>query len=456
MPYYPRHIDQPLMEWKAARLHQPLLLRGARQVGKTAAVRRLGTTFAHFVEVNLEKQPSLCQLFTPDIDVHRTCDMLSGTLGQPIVAGETLLFIDEIQVSREAIMSLRYFREDYPELHVIAAGSLLEFTLSDLPSFGVGRIRSLYMYPFSFDEFLTAQGMERQVAYKRAASSAQPLPEAAHRALVAQLRTFYLVGGMPQAVCTWIDTHDFLQVARIHSDILDTYQDDFAKYRRRITPVLLRQVWRSVALQAGSKFVYTQAARDIPSATVKEALHLLTLAGLIIPVRHTDGTGLPLGAEENAAYTKYLFFDLGCMQTLLGTPAADTLLSSDTDLVNRGPVSEVFAGLELQKYSDCFCRHELHYWQNMSRNAQAEVDYLTAHEGHVLPIEVKTGTRGSMQSLWIFMRKRALTKAVRTSLEPFAHLIYADPEQNDSERHVDVVPLYALSHLTGSAGSSLR
>lgn len=152
MAYYSRNIDEKLLEWKDAPRRKPLLIRGARQVGKSTAVRQLGKAFKYFVEVNLERQPTIQQLFTKDIDVRRTCEGISATLGIPIVAGETLLFLDEIQVSQEAIMSLRYFKEDYPELHVIAAGSLLEFTLEELPSFGVGRIRSLYMYPFSFDE----------------------------------------------------------------------------------------------------------------------------------------------------------------------------------------------------------------------------------------------------------------------------------------------------------------
>ena len=197
MKYYKRNIDKKLLEWKTSQRRKPLLIRGARQVGKSSAVRQLGKEFKYFVEINLESQPSIRGLFPKDIDVHRTCEGISATTGIPILPGETLLFIDEIQVSQEAIMSLRYFKEDYPELHVIAAGSLLEFTLEELPSFGVGRIRSLYMYPFSFDEFLMAQGLETTVSYKHQASPSSPLPDAVHNKLVEQLKTFYLVGGMP-------------------------------------------------------------------------------------------------------------------------------------------------------------------------------------------------------------------------------------------------------------------
>ncbi len=447
MEYCKRNIDQKLLEWKASPRKKPLLIRGARQVGKSTAVRQLGKTFKYFVEVNLERQPSVRQLFTKDIDVYRTCEAISAMTGVPVVAGETLLFIDEIQTSQEAIMSLRYFKEDYPDLHVIAAGSLLEFTLEELPSFGVGRIRSLYMYPFSFDEFLEAQGLDRLVDYKRKGSSDSPLPEAIHNKLTEQLKSFYLVGGMPAAVTEWIESKSYLECIRVHNDILDTYQDDFSKYKARVSPALLRKVLRSVALQAGSKFVFRQVADDLHSSVIREALHLLTLAGLITPVTHSDGNGLPLGAEENGRYTKYLFLDLGLMQTMLGTPASEVLLASDMDFVNKGAASEMFVGQELVKNHDCFQKAEMYYWQNLSRGANAEIDYLEAKDGKVLPVEVKAGTRGSMQSLWLFMRKKGLVNAVRTSLENFGKFDYEDKEDGNAVRHVDVIPLYALSNL---------
>ena len=447
MAYYKRNIDAKLLEWKDSVRRKPLLIRGARQVGKSTAVRQLGKEFKYFVEVNLESQPSIKQHFTKDIDVHRTCEAISATMGIPFVAGETLLFIDEIQVSQEAIMSLRYFKEDYPELHVIAAGSLLEFALEELPSFGVGRIRSLYMYPFSFDEFLLAQGLDTTVVFKRKATSTSPLPEAVHNMLVEQLKSFYLVGGMPAAVTEWIESKSYIECTHIHNDILDTYQDDFSKYKSRVSPALLRKVLRSVALQAGSKFVFRQVADDIHSSVIKDALHLLALAGLIKPVTHSDGNGVPLGAEENSSYTKYLFLDLGLMQTMLGTPAANILLSSDVDFVNKGAASEMFAGLELVKNHDCFQKAEMYYWQNLSRGTNAEIDYLVTRNGVVLPIEVKASTRGSMQSLWLFMRKKGLHNAIRTSLENFGEFEYADNEVHDAVRHVDIVPLYALSNL---------
>lgn len=447
MAYYRRHIDQQLRDWKDAARRKPLLIRGARQVGKSTAVRELGKSFRYFVEINLEKQPGLRHFFTANINVRQTCEKLSSTLALPIVPGETLLFIDEIQTSAEAIMSLRYFKEDYPELHVIAAGSLLEFALEELPSFGVGRIRSLYMYPFSFDEFLLAQGLDLKVDFKKKATPDQPLPPMAHTDLIEQLRTFYLVGGMPAAVTEWLETRNLLEVVHVHRDIIDTYQDDFAKYKKRVSPIVLRQVLRSVAMQAGSKFVCAQAIPEAKSVVVKDALHLLTLAGLVHPVIHTAANGLPLGAEANTNLSKYLFFDLGVMQTMLNLPAAQILMASELDFVNKGGASEMFAGLELLKYDSHLSKAELYYWHRPDRKSQAEVDYVIAHNGKVLPIEVKASTQGGMQSLWRFLRDHKLKHAVRTSLENFGQFFYYDKEAEGAERQVEIIPLYALSNL---------
>lgn len=445
MAYYRRHIDEELLEWKNDPEKKPLLIRGARQVGKSTAIRELGKSFKYYVEVNLEKQPFLADLFTKNIDVKLTCSKLSATLAIPIEAGNTLLFIDEIQVSKQAIMYLRYFKEEFPELHIVAAGSLLEFTLEELSSFGVGRIRSLYMYPFSFDEFLSAQGLQMQVDFKRKANPGEPLPLALHTSLCEQLRSFILVGGMPAAVAEWVNHHDYLRCSRIQGDIVNTYLDDFSKYKRRISPDVLRLVVQSVVSQVGAKFVMSKAIPDVHSSVVKEALRLLSMAGLIIPVRHSDGNGLPLGAEVNPSFTKYLFIDTGLMMNLQSMPFKDILLATDVELVNKGAIAEMLAGLEIIKYSDCFIKLESYYWQQNSRMGNAEVDYLISHEGRVLPIEVKASTRGSMQSLYLFMRKKHLTDAIRTSLENFASFKYVDNEDDGVTRNIRVVPLYALS-----------
>ncbi len=438
--YYKRQIDSVLAAWKSSARHKPILLRGARQVGKSSAVRELGKSFEHFIEINLEGNKSLCSLFGDNLDVKQICVQIASIYNTPIVPGKTLLFIDEIQASARAIASLRFFWEQYPELHVIAAGSLLEFALRDLPSFGVGRIHSLFMYPFSFDEFLMASGKEMLLDYKRQEGHSQkPLPEAFHQELISQLRTYYLVGGMPEAVSQWLDGNDYAKCQVVQNDILISYQDDFKKYKSRINPEVLRKTMFSVARQAGSKFVYGNVDGEFDSKSIKNALGLLSLAGLIIPVTHTSANGLPLGAEVNEKFRKYLFLDVGLMQTLLNLSSRDVLLSDAVDFVNKGGVSEMFAGLELIKYQDTSRPAELYYWQRESKNAQAEVDYVMAVNGKIIPIEVKANRSGSMQSFHLFMNQKQSDYGVRTSLENFG-----------SYDKIRVIPLYALSAIRES------
>ncbi len=435
--YFWRSIDAELLAWKESEDRKPLLLRGARQVGKSSAIRHLGKSFRHFIEINLEKRLDVLQLFSDNMDVRAICTQISVIYQTPIVPGETLLFIDEIQESERAIVALRYFYEDYPELHVVAAGSLLEFTLKELPSFGVGRIRSLYLYPFSFDEFLAAQGLQEQLAYKREeAEKMEPLSEPLHDAMVNQLRSFYIVGGMPAVVASWVKTGDYRRCIMLQNDIMATYQDDFKKYKSRISPLLLWQVLKSVVLQAGNKFVYAGVEGQYDTKRIKEALSLLELAGIVQPVIHTAANGLPLGAEINPRYQKYLMLDMGLMLSMLDMRPEDILLGNSVDFVNKGGLSEVFAGLELMKYAPAWKNAELYYWQRAERNAQAEVDYVIARQGNIIPLEVKASRSGSMQSLYRFLEIKHASYGIRTSLE-------ASSEYNK----VKVYPLYALSSI---------
>jgi uncharacterized protein len=435
--YFKRHIDNYLEQWKTDPNRKPLLVRGARQVGKSSAIRQFSKKFKYFLEVNLDKQKNVKLLFVENLDIKLLCSQLSAIYNTPIIAGETLLFFDEIQESEQAIASLRYFYEDFSDLHVIAAGSLLEFALKELPSYGVGRIRSLYMYPFSFDEFLWAQGLLQSVEFKkRQSDNEQPMPLALHQELVALLRSFYLVGGMPEAVQVWVEQKDFAKCATVHNDILDTYLEDFSKYKTRISPLILSNTLKSVALQAGNKFVYSEVGSELNSTFVKEALELLSLAGLIIPVIHTSANGLPLGAEINPKYRKFLFLDIGLMQSLLGLQPKDILLSNEIDFVNKGGLSEIFAGLELVKYSSYLKKPELYYWQRTERNAQAEVDYVISQQSKIYPIEVKANKSGSMQSMYKFIESKGCDFGYRVSLESFANY-----------KNVAILPLYALSNL---------
>lgn len=454
--YYERIIDRHLKEWAERPVHKPVLLRGARQVGKSTAVRHLGKMFKYFVEINLEKQPSYIELFKQDLDVKRIVPQLAAMCGTPIVANETLLFIDEIQESQEAIMALRYFKEDMPNLHVIAAGSLLEFVLDDIPTFGVGRIHSMYMYPMTFDEFLQANGEQLLLDARNQANTNQPLPTPLHDKLVALVRTFMLVGGMPEAVAKWAETHDYLLCQEVQDDIISGYEADFPKYKKKIDPQLLAATMRSAATQVTNKFVYAQVPGNNKTADVKKALDLLIKAGIVIPVTHTDANGLPLGDEADESYRKLLLLDTGLMLRLLNMTMGDTsvitthiLTATAADLVNKGPMAEMLAGLELLHYRSPNLRHDLFYWVRQAKNSLAEIDYLLSRDMKVLPLEVKAGVQGGMKSLWDFMRDKKLSQAIRCSLEDFGHFDYIDPKADNAVRHVEIVPLYAISQING-------
>lgn len=422
-------------------------------MGKSTAVRHLGETFDNFVEINFEKQPEYKEVFKSNLVVERIVSEISAISAQPIVAGKTLLFLDEIQECQEAITSLRFFKEDMPGLHVIAAGSLLEFALAELPTFGVGRIHSIYMYAMTFDEFLLADGESILLEQKRKASPDRPLPEPLHGKLTALIRSYFLVGGMPEAVGKWVETHDYLQCQEVQDDIISGYEDDFPKYRKKIDPVLLRQTLRSVASQVTKKFSYSAVGGGYRTEEVKKALEMLLLSGICIPVVRTDANGFPLGSESDLSFRKILILDSGLLLRLLNLSSVDVakisgeiLTENATDLVNKGPLAEMVAGLEMLRYKTPDLRHELYYWVRLAKNSQAEIDYIEAKDG-VLPIEVKAGMKGGMKSLWIFMREKGLGSAVRCSLENFDKFEYMDTVASDAIRKVDIYPLYAISNL---------
>lgn len=371
----------------------------------------------------------------------------------PIEEGKTLLFLDEIQECPEAIMALRFFKEDYPGLHVIAAGSLLEFTLQELPTFGVGRIHTLFMYPMTFDEFLNANNENGLISIKRQADSQHPLDAAFHEKLIEYFRIYLLVGGMPEAVLAWIKTHNFNQCSHIQEDIILTYEDDFSKYKKRVSPDLLRTTLHGICHQPGEKITFKQISADYRSSQIREAVRLLTLAGLVIPVIATSGNGIPLDAEANEKNMKILLLDSGLLLSVLqleGNLAQHLveliMTGSPQDLVNKGGLVEMVAGLELLRNKPCVQRQKMFYWEK-SGNSIAEIDYLDTFHLKVTPIEIKSGTQGGMKSLWQFMREKRLTEAIRCSFENFGEFTYTDPQADNAERHITIIPLYALENL---------
>jgi predicted AAA+ superfamily ATPase len=445
MQYLRRNIDAVLQEWSRedASERKPLLLRGARQVGKSSAVRQLGKQFKYFVEINFDENREVGQFFDTTLSPQDICSQLALYYRTPIVPGETLLFFDEVQSCQPALAKIRYFYEKYPKLHLIAAGSLLEFTLEEIPSFGVGRIRSFFMYPFSFDEFLPALGEGMLAEAIRNASPERPLPGPIHRQVLEHFKIFLICGGMPEAVSQYVRTGDLLKGEVVLNDLINTLKDDFAKYRKRVSPILLHEVFESVTHQAAGKFVYERAAPGTSAAQVRQTLELLIKAGLVHPVTHTAANGIPLGAEANQKYRRMIPCDTGIFLQLLGL-RSEILPAGDFKAINQGALAEIFAGLELIKAASGFTRQELYCWQRSAGSSDAagsvrgnaQVDYIIQKGICFVPVEVKAGTRGTMQSLRIFLREKQIKRGVRTSLENFGH--YED---------IDVYPLYAIGNL---------
>ena len=444
--YINRAIDRALLEWKEKSNRKPLLLRGARQIGKSTAVRQLGKQFDYYIEANFEKNSSLKSLFTSNLAVKDIAAGIGNLYSTPIVPGKTLLFLDEIQSCPEAIHSLWFFKEDFPELHVVAAGSLLELALKeDTQTYGVGRIQSLYMYPLSFDEFLVATGHSMWVSAKQIANANQPVQEALHEQLTNSFRTFLMTGGMPASVVAWLETNDYLASQEEIENIADSYYEDFKKYAKKISPDLLTAVLQSAVLQIGSKFVYSHVEGGYSIYDIKKALGFLCDAGILSQVQHTAANGLPLGVEINKKFTKYILLDSGLLLCLLNMNMGsrqqiteDILTATATDLINKGSLTEMVAGLEQIKYASPKRKYPLYYWENLAKGTTAEVDYILSRDMQIVPLEVKAGTSGKMKSLRFFMEKKKITHAIRCSLENFSRL------ENDG---IDIIPLYALSNL---------
>lgn len=417
--YYSRNIDSELENWKQLSSRKPLILRGARQVGKSSAVRNLASLFVHYVEINFDEDNTIHKLFDNNQTPEEICQQLSLLTNTPIIEGKTLLFLDEIQACIPAIASLRYFYEKLPNLHVIAAGSLLEFVLAELPSFGVGRVRSLFVYPFSFSEFLTAQGEDRLRKLISEASAQTPIPDIIHAKLTKILKTFLIVGGMPEAVNSFIENGDLIEVQRVLNDLIISIQDDFSKYKNSVPTARVREVFDAIAQQTGTKFTYTYPNSTLNNKQIKEALSLLTMAGLVYPVIHSDSNGIPLGAQINPKKRKFLFLDCGLLQRILGLQPTDILLEETLKNINKGNIAELFVGLELLKTASPYEKQSLYYWHREAKNSQAEVDYVIQIGKQIVPIEVKSGTKGGMKSMRIFLDEKNVDLGIRISLENY-------------------------------------
>lgn len=401
-----RVIEHYLWEWKGEPGRKSLLLRGARQVGKTFTVRRFGETFESFFEVNFEKEPGLGSVFEPDLDPHRIIRDLALARDTRIIPQETLLFLDEIQQVPRAITALRYFYEEMPELHVVAAGSLLDFAIEEV-GIPVGRVQSLHMYPMSFLEFLTAKGQSLAVEALIQHSASEPLNEAVHGKLLREQGEYLAVGGMPEAVQEWVEHEDLRRCNRVHERLANTFRQDFAKYSKEHQIKYVDLVFSETPRMLGQKFVFSRLAGTWRRRDLQPALELLAKASIVHPVLQTAATGVPLGAEANSAQFKVLFLDVGLAESLLGFDGGRWILDHEATFANAGALAEAFVGQELLAYGPVHRRTELYYWHREARSSSAEVDYIVSAGQQVIPIEVKSGTRGGLKSMRLFLTSRS-------------------------------------------------
>lgn len=402
-----------LVDWLNSKTRKPLIVRGARQVGKTWLIRDLAKSMQRrLVELNFEKRPDFESLFSSN-EPKEIIANIAASQGA-IDPSNTILFLDEIQVVPHLLAKLRWFAEEMPELPVIAAGSLFDFALADHEfSMPVGRIGYMYLEPLSFEEFLEAIGRKELREYLESYHLSKEVPEAIHKELTTALKEYLVVGGMPAAVSSWSNDKNLQTINQIHFDLIATYREDFAKYRGRLNTNRLEDILTSIPLQLGKKFVYSHVNSQVNAPSLRQALDLMTKARVCHQVFATAANGLPLGAEVKEKFFKVILLDCGLVSAELGLSLHQLRSVSELILVNSGGLAEQFVGQQLRTLFPSFASPSIHYWQRIETHSNAEVDYVIQHKNQMIPIEVKAGKTGTLKSLHQFMLCKKKNLAVR-------------------------------------------
>ncbi len=435
-----RFIEKQLEVWKGTPRRKPLVLRGLRQVGKTWSVKAFGkSSFEQTVVVDLERNPAWRKVFEGDLNAGRICADLEVLTGSKIQPGKTLLFIDEIQAAPRAMAALRYFFEEMPALHVIAAGSLLEFALKDI-SIPVGRVQFLQMYPLCFAEYLEAIGKAEAAAI--VLSPPGQISPSVHDYLIAELRKYFFIGGMPECVQAYVDTNSLRESFDVHKELIETYRMDFAKYAPHADKFCLNSVFTTLSQSVGRQIKYARLAEGYSNPTLKKAFELLCLAGIVRKISSSNPGGLPLGASASHGIFKAIMADIGLMQSLSGMSVDIEYAKSDLLQVYRGAMAEQFVGQEMLISQN----GELYYWDRQAKSSMAEVDYLAVVNGIVHPVEVKSSASGSLKSLHQYLESyQSSGQGLVFSLRPYAEL---------PEKHITFMPLYFAMSATGGGQKS--
>lgn len=398
----------------------PLLLRGARQVGKSYIIEKFGKeAFEECAVLNFEQNPEYKSCFR-SLEPVKIVNAIELVLGRGIQPGKTLLFLDEIQECPQAITALRYFKEQMPELHVIGAGSLLEFALNE-PDFRmpVGRVQFMYLRPLSFGEYLTASDNLKFREYLRSLHIEASIEEVVHKRLLSLVREYIALGGMPAVVSEYLESKSFFQCQEIQTAILTTFRKDFGKYAQRTPHEHLQTIFTKAPGLIGKWLKYSTLDPDVSSTTLKNALKKLCDAGIIMLVCTTSGAGLPLISHMNEKKCKFLFLDIGLVKRACNLDL-DLLFKEDLILINDGVLAEQFVGQELLAYMGKEEINTLFSWVREERSSSAEIDYLIAIDSQIVPIEVKARAIGSLRSLKIFLSEKKISLGVRISEAPLS------------------------------------
>jgi uncharacterized protein len=417
-----RFASADLTEWRSRPDRKPLVIRGARQVGKSHLVRQFADQeFDSLLLVDFENDPDLEAIFVS----RRPREILQALelrFDQSVVPGKTLLFLDEIQAGLQALPALRYFYEQVPELHIIAAGSLLDFALADHQfSMPVGRIEYLHLGPMQFEEFLLATRKHRLREFLSNLQVDESIAAPIHDQLMREFRRFLVVGGMPEVVAAYAASNSeseslgesLRECGRPKHALLSTFEDDFGKYRAKVDQPRLRKLYRRIPQMVGNKFKYVHVDRHDRSKNIAAALQMLNYARVCHTVRHSTCDGVPLGASASERHFKVLFLDVGLAATACGLSLADFDTRDDITVGDAGRMCEQFVGQHLLYSRRSYQEPELHYWMREKRGASAEVDYVISVGPEVIPVEVKSGKTGTLKSMQLFLREKGLGLGVR-------------------------------------------
>ena len=442
-----------LERWLATPDRKPLILRGARQVGKSTLVRLFATRCGRpLVEINLERHADLAPAFSRN-DPAYLLNVLEALPGIGVIGRDGLLFLDEIQAVPEAISALRYFREDMSDLPVLAAGSLLDFALADHRlSMPVGRVAYLHMGPMSFTEYLNAVGAERLASMIAAFEIERGLDPAIHNRLLELLRTYFFTGGMPEAVQAFARSGRLRDVGEVHSSIIDTYREDFPKYVGSRSLPRIVNVFNFAARNVGRKVKYIHFSRDDRAAATRADIELLCMARVLSKVVHSHCNGLPLQADADARTYKLIFMDVGLMNAVCGLGWTAIEGMNETRLVNEGAMAEQFIGQHLQGLLAGSPNRELTYWLREGRATNAEVDYVAAFDGRIVPIEVKAGASGGLKSLHQYVAEKGVPIAIRfdaapPSIRTVRTRVQRGRTQGQADYRLISLPLYLVERL---------